>query len=413
MLACCVNVQTVMHRILCRVECYIRFGWDHLLVDPDRGLNSQKKLANLVGEKLELDSFELLQSLPRPSDQLWTKSLIGLPKITFSTIYKFTVERKVPQKKVSYLEDLADIRAQMSVNKDTTKESVKDLYMQTEYTRTLDKGYRFFQDGHVQDVKCHPLPHKPNFVYVASTVLPSMKKDCVYHVNIVVGESPCSINTAYCTCPAGLSGCCNHVIATLYCLEDYIHQGLQDEEKKGCTERLQVWNQPRLRNVIGRPTDEVKLTKKVYGVEKRPKLYTINKWDCRPLSRRIIDPNKARRLRERLCTIQKEKVEAADKVVHSGGTVSELKKAVQAKLLINMYGTSGYLQMLDDEAPPLESRNELLRKERNERLSRAAEKKRKFQEDLAVKQLLVLHDHKYTSLTMDKQILTENPKSIG
>ena len=59
-----------------------------------------------------------------------------------------------------------------------------------------------------------------------------MKKDCVYHVNIVVGESPCSINTAYCTCPAGLSGCCNHVIATLYCLEDYIHQGLQDEEKK-------------------------------------------------------------------------------------------------------------------------------------------------------------------------------------
>ena len=111
------------------------------------------------------------------------------------------------------------------------------------------------------------------------------------------------------------------------------------------------------------------MTKKVYSVEKRPKLYTINKWDCRPLSRRIIDPNKVRCLRERLCVIQKEKVEAADKVVHSGGTVSELKKAVQAKLLINMYGTSGYLQMLDNEAPPLESRNELLRKERNERLS--------------------------------------------
>ena len=87
------------------------------------------------------------------------------------------------------------------------------------------------------------------------------------------------------------------------------------------------------------------------------------------MSRRIIDPNKARYLRERLHAIQKETVEAAGMVVHSGGTVSELKKAVQAKLLINMYGASGYLQMLDNEAPPLESRKGLLRKKMDERLS--------------------------------------------
>ena len=102
----------------------------------------------------------------------------------------------------------------------------EDLYMQIEYTRTLDKGYRIFQDGHVQDVKCHLMPHKPDFVCAASTVLPSMKKGNVYHVNIVVQESPCSVNTAYCTCPAGLSGCYNHIITTLYCLEDYVYQGL-------------------------------------------------------------------------------------------------------------------------------------------------------------------------------------------
>ena len=60
-----------------------------------------------------------------------------------------------------------------------------------------------------------------------------------------------------------------------------------------------------------------------------------------------------------------------------------------------MYGTSGYLQMLDNESSPLESREELLRKQRNERLSQASEKKRKFQEELAVKRLSVLHDHKY------------------
>ena len=381
-------MQTNVNHIVCRVECYIRFGWDHLLIDPDRGLNSQKKLAILAGEKSELDSFELLQSLPKSSDPLWTKSLINIPEITFSTIYKFCVERKVPRKKVSHLEDLADIRAQMSLQKGNTKESVEDLYVQTEYTRTLDKGYRFFQDSYVQNIKCHPMPHKPDFVCVASTVLPSMKKDCIYHVKIVVQKSPCSVNTAYCTCPAGLSGCCNHVIATLYCLEDYIHQGFQDEEKKGCTERLQVWNKPKLRNVVGWPTDEVKLTKKIYGVKKRPKLHTINEWDCRPVSRRIINPNKARNLRERLCAIQKEKVEAADKAVHLAGTVSELKKAVQNKLLINMYGTSGYLQMLDNEQPPLESREELLRKERDERLSRAAEKSVNFKKSLLLNSYL-------------------------
>ena len=71
-----------------------------------------------------------------------------------------------------------------------------------------------------------------------------MRKDRVYAVTIVIWESTCSVATACCTCTAGLSSCCNHVTGTLYCLEEYIHQGLQDE-RKGCTECLQKWNQPR------------------------------------------------------------------------------------------------------------------------------------------------------------------------
>ena len=86
-----------------------------------------EKLANLAGEKLELDSLELLQSLPKPSDPLWTKSLICIPEIITSFLLK--------EKKVSRLEDLVDIRAQMSLQKGNTKESVEDPYVQTEYTR--------------------------------------------------------------------------------------------------------------------------------------------------------------------------------------------------------------------------------------------------------------------------------------
>ena len=79
-----------------------------------------------------------------------------------------------------------------------------------------------------------------------------MRKDRVYSVTIVIQELRCSVTTAYCTCTAGLSGCCNHITGTLYCLEDYIHQGLQDNERKGCTERLQKWNQPRKQDAEAR-----------------------------------------------------------------------------------------------------------------------------------------------------------------
>jgi len=65
--------------------------------------------------------------------------------------------------------------------------------------------------------------------------------------------------------------------------------------------------------------------------------------------------------------------------------------------MITMYGTSGYLQLLDDEPAPFESRDELLRKAREERLSRAAEKRNKFKEEFIAKHTVMLHDHRYST----------------
>ena len=62
-----------------------------------------------------------------------------------------------------------------------------------------------------------------------------MRKDRVYDVSIVLHKETAKVELAYCICPAGLSGCCNHVTATLYCLEDYIHCGLREAERLGCT----------------------------------------------------------------------------------------------------------------------------------------------------------------------------------
>jgi len=54
--------------------------------------------------------------------------------------------------------------------------------------------------------------------------------------------------------------------------------------------------------------------------------------------------------------------------------------------------------MLDDKSAPLASRQEFCEKEKEERLSQAAEKQCKFQEGLVTKQLLVQHDYKYAFL---------------
>jgi len=142
-------------------------------------------------------------------------------------------------------------------------------------------------------------------------------------------QSSAKIFKAYCSCPAGFSGCCNHVTVTLYCLEDYIHRGLQDDERKGCTERLQTWNQPTPRSSGARPTDDVKLIKHQYGVEKRARDKRINHWDCRPATRRIIYPNKSRVLRTVLSQIIKQKLAAASlyKAVDSAHTEAEKKKS--------------------------------------------------------------------------------------
>ena len=56
--------------------------------------------------------------------------------------------------------------------------------------------------------------------------------------------------------------------------------------------------------------------------------------------------------------------------------------------MLRMYGTSGYLQMLDDKAAPLNfDRQEQLKKERQKRLSQAVEKKHKLLEEFEVMEL--------------------------
>ena len=261
--------QSYLDRV--RVLCYIKFGWDQLLVDPDNGKNCYKKL--VASSTPGSMSMTLFQSVPSPKDKEWTNRLYNVPEITFSTIYDYLVDRKLILEKVTCLESVADKRAEAVHNSSKVMSSESSVCI--EYTRTLDKAYRFFKDGHVQHVKYHPLPNVAEHICISAHVLPSMKKDRIYNVTIFVHQSSC-VSHACCSCPAGLSGCCNHVTATLYCLEDYVHSGLQEDELKGCTERLQTWNVPRNLGADPRPIDLVQLSKEQYGVKKRLKKHRVN-----------------------------------------------------------------------------------------------------------------------------------------
>lgn len=260
------------------------------------------------------------------------------------------------------------------------------------YTRTLDKAYHFFQDGHVQNVRYHPMPTQPDFVYIGASVLPSMKKDKMYNVFIILSMLSAKVKTAFCVCPAGLSGCCNHVTATLYCVEDYFRSGMDEEDKKGCTEKLQTWNQPRSKKVDARPTNLVTLTKAIYGVEKRPKPYKTNEWDCRPTSRRIAQPARRAKLWDRLMALDQSKKDTSTCAVYSATNDTDRKKAIATQSMLIRYGTSCFLQLFDAEPAPSVNRVEQIREER---IARAAAQQLKFKQDLS--QLLnnANHDHSY------------------
>jgi len=210
---------------LCRVNDYIKYGWDQCLVDPDHGANCRCKLSCLASGNPQYSSPKILDALPDVSDPEWTTRLY---KLTFGTIFDFLVDRRVFFRKVSHLESIADRRADILANEEegTVVEETNELSndrllgVPVESTRTLEKAYCFYKDGHVQQVKYHPMPKQDDHICITAMVLPSMKKNHMCRVVIIICETSIKVCTAYCSCPAGLAGCCNHISATLYCLED-------------------------------------------------------------------------------------------------------------------------------------------------------------------------------------------------
>ena len=124
---------------------------------------------------------------------------------------------------------------------------------------------------------------------------------------------------------------------------------------------------------------------------KKLKIHRANKWYCRPLSRRIINPNRIRNFHEQLSTIEHNNIIAIDNVICEAKTLKEKKNAIAAKSLLTKYGSSYFMQPLADEPTAKETHMDEVK---IKRLACAAAKK-VFQEKLSVQVKLVEHDHNY------------------
>ena len=121
-----------------------------------------------------------------------------------------------------------------SVGDDSDASSDTELFSSF---KGIDKGYNFFRSGHVQQIE---MVEGGEFSFVRCNVLPSMKKCAPYKAKVCLLPNG-MVKMALCTCTAGLSGCCNHVAALLYALEEFVRFGLRDEEESP-TSRLCKWN---------------------------------------------------------------------------------------------------------------------------------------------------------------------------
>lgn len=208
------------------------------LRDPD-GVNLLKKKARAgLLDQTEPDDLKRF-----PTDG-YNADLSKLPKITFGSIWKFMI-------------DSLDWRKQVSTAK------------------PLLKGYNFFMSNHVLATYQQTKDAKS---YIKSQVLPSMKKKIVYTCFIKL-SSLGFVLAAKCGCPAGVTGRCNHVCATLFFL-DSLNKKRQSKESSAedvsCTSKACQWRVPSKRKGTLTPIGCMKFKKHDYNKVKGTTMRTTD-----------------------------------------------------------------------------------------------------------------------------------------
>ena len=133
----------------------------------------------------------------------------------------------------------------------------------------VKKAYSYFKSGFVSQILVFNVGNE-NKILLKSSVLPSQNVSSAEHIVWILADASGNIITAYCSCTAGLSQCCNHVIAVLYKIEYAVSQGFT---RPTCTETKSKFNDRSTKIVKGCRVDDLIIEK--HMAEKKPQKQSI------------------------------------------------------------------------------------------------------------------------------------------
>ena len=107
--------------------------------------------------------------------------------------------------------------------------------------KTTDRGKQFHEEGYLNEIFTS---FTTTEFYVKAKCKASMKKD-IRSVHIILNRATSQVQNGECSCPAGNSGYCNHVMALLFRLAEYTLKQLVDiPEEIACTSQPRKWGIP-------------------------------------------------------------------------------------------------------------------------------------------------------------------------
>ena len=114
--------------------------------------------------------------------------------------------------------------------------------------KPIVKGYNFFKSGKVLGLYSKS---ENGLVYMKSQVQPCYSKGGSVHAVKIIINANSEIQKAFCPCPAGNDGCCNHLTASLFAMEDIFNKTVNmkktDTDQLPCTSTPCTWNVPKKR----------------------------------------------------------------------------------------------------------------------------------------------------------------------
>ena len=228
-------------KLFFRVQSFMNTGIKYAIVDPDPGQSYSRskkakchqcsKVTQTTSTPIEYTDEILLKA---PKDG-WGKATCGVPN------------------GFSYL----------SISNFARKSGKKSAYVE----KPLEKGYKFFFEGYVHNVTS---VSTDQYCYLKAKCFRSQRKNQQPHqINVAIDGASCDIMAAKCSCVAGSTGYCNHVIGLLYLVDHSKKMQLTEFPQEGtCTDNPQQWHRPRTKGINPEPVMSCSVIRPAYS--KRP-----------------------------------------------------------------------------------------------------------------------------------------------